>query len=106
MALILAEQSELWDRLILQAYAAMRQRIDLQYKLSHHDRAQVGEFIQRHLMYAGTEHDIYDDELGHWVVEGKRQVVQFALERLLASYQLAKVGWQTGARNDPICHRG
>ena len=30
MALILVGQSELWDRLRLQSYAAIRQRIDLQ----------------------------------------------------------------------------
>lgn len=35
MALILIGQSELWDRLRLQAYAAIRQRIDLQCKLPH-----------------------------------------------------------------------
>ena len=54
MALILVGQSELWDRLRLQAYAAIRQRIDLQCKLSHYDRAQAGEYILRHLTYAGA----------------------------------------------------
>src|SRR5690606_34932165 len=41
MALILVGQSELWDRLRLQSYAAIRQRIDIQFKLGHYDRAQV-----------------------------------------------------------------
>jgi len=61
MALILVGQSELWDKLQLQAYAAIRQRIDLQCKLHHYDRAQVGEYIKRHLTYAGTNQDIFSD---------------------------------------------
>lgn len=61
MALILVGQSELWDRLRLQSYAAIRQRIDLQCKLPYFDRAQVGEYVKSHLAYAGTEHDIFSD---------------------------------------------
>ncbi len=59
MALILVGQSELWDRLKLQAYAAIRQRIDLQLKFSHYDRAQVGDYMKRHLTYAGAKQDIF-----------------------------------------------
>ena len=61
MALILVGQSELWDRLNLQAYAAIRQRIDLQCKLTHYDRAQTEDYIRRHLAYAGADHDIFTD---------------------------------------------
>jgi general secretion pathway protein A len=61
MALILVGQSELWEKLQLQTYAAIRQRIDLQCKLPHLDRAQVGEYVQRHLAYAGADHDIFSD---------------------------------------------
>lgn len=61
MALILVGQSELWDRLNLQAYAAIRQRIDLQCKLPHFDRAQTGDYIRRHMTFAGAEHDIFTD---------------------------------------------
>lgn len=61
MALILVGQSELWDRLNLQAYAAIRQRIDLQCKLGHFDRAQTGEYIRRHLSFAGAEHELFTD---------------------------------------------
>jgi len=60
MALILVGQSELWDKFQLQAYAAI-QRIDLQCKLPHFDRAQVGEYIKRHHVYAGVEHEIFSD---------------------------------------------
>jgi len=61
MALILVGQSELWDRLGLQAYAAIRQRIDLQCKLAHYDRSQTGAYIARHMSYAGSEHDIFTE---------------------------------------------
>jgi general secretion pathway protein A len=61
MALILVGQSEIWDKLKLQAYAAIRQRIDLQCKLPHLDRSQVAEYVKRHLTYAGSEQDIFSD---------------------------------------------
>jgi len=61
MTLILVGQSELWDRFKLQSYAAIRQRIDLQCKLPHLDRAQVGEYMKSHLAYAGSKHDIFSD---------------------------------------------
>lgn len=61
MALILVGQSELWEKLSLQAYAAIRQRIDLQCKLPHYDRAQTGDYVKRHLAYAGCEQAIFSD---------------------------------------------
>lgn len=61
MALILVGQSELWDRLRLQSYAAIRQRIDIQFKLSHYDRAQVDAYVSRHLEYAGVDQQIFSD---------------------------------------------
>jgi len=61
MALILVGQSELWDRLMLQAYAAIRQRIDLQCKLHHFDRAETAAYIERHMIYAGAERDIFTE---------------------------------------------
>nr|WP_253947841.1 AAA family ATPase [Paenibacillus ehimensis] len=61
MALILVGQSDLWDRLNLQTYAAIRQRIDLQCKLPHYDRAQTGDCIRRHVAFAGADHDIFTE---------------------------------------------
>lgn len=61
MALILVGQSELWDRLRLQSYAAIRQRIDIQFKLGHYDRAQVDAYVSRHLEYAGIDQQIFSD---------------------------------------------
>lgn len=61
MALILVGQSELWDRLRMQAYTAIRQRIDLQCKLQHYDRSQTAEYVAKHLANAGNEHDLFSD---------------------------------------------
>jgi type II secretory pathway predicted ATPase ExeA len=61
MSLILVGQSELWERFQLQTYAAIRQRIDIQCKLPHMDRSQMGEYVKKHLTYAGVEQDIFSD---------------------------------------------
>ena len=61
MTLVLVGQNELWDRLSLQAYAAIRQRIDVQGKLTHYDRAQTGAYIQRHMEYAEATRDIFTE---------------------------------------------
>ncbi len=61
MALILVGQSELWDKLRLQSYAAIRQRIDLQCKIPHYEYAEASAYINRHLAYAGAASDIFTD---------------------------------------------
>lgn len=61
MGLILAGQTELWKKLQLQAYTAIRQRIDVQSVLNHYDRSQTGAYIRRQLDYAGCERDIFTD---------------------------------------------
>ena len=62
MALILVGQTELWDRLMRQAYAAIRQRIDVQCRVPYYDRAEVGAYIQAHLSYAGTTQAIFSEQ--------------------------------------------
>ena len=61
MALILAGQSELWDKLRLQSHSAIRQRIDIQCQAGKLDRAQTAEYIQTHLSFAGCSQDIFSD---------------------------------------------
>lgn len=61
MALILVGQSELWDRLKLQSFAAIRQRIDIQCKLQHYDRAQVHEYILQHLTESRAQGEIFTE---------------------------------------------
>lgn len=51
----------MWDKLCLQRYAAVRQRIDINCVLSHLNRAETGKYIQSHLAYAGGKQDIFID---------------------------------------------
>ncbi len=53
MALILVGQTELWDeKLRLQRYAAIRQRIDMNCVIPHLDRAETERYVRSHLEYA------------------------------------------------------
>ena len=61
MALILTGQTELWEKLKLQSYAAIRQRIDVQCAIGHMDRNQTNDYIKTHMIYAGCEKDIFTD---------------------------------------------
>lgn len=62
MALVLVGQTELWDRLRLQRYAAVRQRIDINCFLPHLDRAETEKYIRSHLEYAGGRQEIFTDK--------------------------------------------
>ena len=59
LSLILVGQNELSEKLQLQSYTAIRQRIDVQCKLMHYDRSQVGAYVVHHILYAGVEHEIF-----------------------------------------------
>ena len=61
LGLILVGQTELWQKLKLQAFTAIRQRIDVQSVLNYYDRSQSGAYIKSHLAYAGIENDIFTD---------------------------------------------
>ena len=62
MALVLVGQTELWNnKLKLQRYAAIRQRIDMYCTLPPLDRADCESYIQTHLRYAGCRQDIFTD---------------------------------------------
>ena len=61
MALVLVGQTELWDKLKLQRYAAVRQRIDINCVLPHLDRSETEQYIQSHLKYAGGRQDLFTD---------------------------------------------
>ena len=62
MALVLVGQSELWDKLRMQRYAAVRQRIDINCVLPHLDRAETEKYIYSHLDYAGGKREIFTDK--------------------------------------------
>ena len=59
MPLIFVGQTELWHKLQQQAYAAIRQRIDIQSALNHYDRAQTGAYIQTQISYSGLSKEIF-----------------------------------------------
>jgi type II secretory pathway predicted ATPase ExeA len=61
MALILAGQTELWDKLKLQSYAAIRQRIDIVCGVGHLDRAQTDGYIKSHMEFAGCDKEIFSE---------------------------------------------
>jgi len=61
MALVLVGQNELWEKLNLQRYAAVKQRIDINCTLPHLDRSETGKYIQTHLAYANGRQDIFTD---------------------------------------------
>jgi len=61
MTLILSGQTELWDKLKLQAYAAIRQRIDIHCVLNRLDRAKTDEYISAQLTYAGVDRNIFSE---------------------------------------------
>lgn len=63
LALILVGQTELWDqKLRLQRYAAIRQRIDINCVLPHYDRADTQRYIDSHLAYAGCQQPLFTDK--------------------------------------------
>ena len=63
MALILVGQTELWEeKLRLQRYTAIRQRIDINCVLPHLDRAETEQYIAAHLAYADGARQIFTDK--------------------------------------------
>ena len=61
MALILSGQTELWDKLKLQSYAAIRQRIDIQCVVGRLDRARTDEYISSQLAFAGADREMFTE---------------------------------------------
>ncbi len=63
LALILVGQTELWEnKLKLQSYAAIRQRIDMYCVLPHLDRAETEKYIRSHLDYSGCRQEIFTEK--------------------------------------------
>jgi len=54
-------QSELRQKLLLQAYTAIRQRIDVQSALNHYDRASTGAYIKNQFTYAGVDNAVFTE---------------------------------------------
>ena len=91
MGLILSGQNELWDKLKLQRYAAIRQRIDVQSVLNHYDRSQTGAYIRSHLAYAGVTNEIFTeaamDEIHQYTAGTARMIDKVCTSVLLYGSQ-------------------
>jgi type II secretory pathway predicted ATPase ExeA len=61
MALVLSGQTELWDKLKLQSYAAIRQRIDIHCVVNRLDGAKTAQYIAAQLAYAGTDRVLFTE---------------------------------------------
>lgn len=95
MALILSGQTELWDqKLRLQRYAAIRQRIDMNIVLKRLDRSETGRYMAAHLAYAGVKQDIFtsgaEEEVYRLSTGIPRMVNRVCEKSLLYAYQQQK----------------
>ena len=62
LALILAGQTELWEKLRLQAYRAILHRVDIQCFLMPYEYAQTKAYIEKQLTYAGHSNAIFSED--------------------------------------------
>lgn len=60
MSLVLVGQTELWDKLRMQRYTAITQRIDMNIVLKPMDQSESSMYIQAHLAYAGGNTEIFN----------------------------------------------
>ena len=94
MALILVGQNELWDKLKLQRYAAIRQRIDIKCEIPQYDRSQTGEYIGSHLRYANGSQEIFTekaiDEIYKYSAGSSRAINKVCTHALMYASQRAK----------------
>ena len=95
MSLILVGQTELWDqKLRLQSYEAIRQRIDVNIVLHRLDRAETGKYISAHMAYAGLKQDLFtsgaEDEVFKISAGIPRMINRICEKTLMYSYQQQK----------------
>lgn len=95
MSLILVGQIELWDqKLRLQSYAAIRQRIDMNIVLNRLDRAETGKYIAAHMAYAGVKQDLFtsgaEDEIFKVSAGIPRMINRICEKTLMYAYQQQK----------------
>lgn len=60
-ALILSGQSELLDKLSMNSFEAIRQRIDIYVRLHGLDRHETNQYIRAHLKYSGANENLFDE---------------------------------------------
>jgi type II secretory pathway predicted ATPase ExeA len=94
MGLVLVGQSELWDKLRMQIYSAIRGRIDIKCELSPMDRSELEGYMRAHLSYADGKDEIFTDaaldELLRYSAGSARAVNKAATHCLMHAAQRAK----------------
>lgn len=94
MALVLVGQNELWDKLRMQQFAAIRGRIDIKCELPGMDRADLDAYMNAHLAFAGGKTEIFTDsalgELHKYSAGSARAVNKAATHCLMYAAQRAK----------------
>jgi type II secretory pathway predicted ATPase ExeA len=94
MGLVLVGQNELWDKLRMQLYAAIRGRVDIKCELQGMDRAELEGYMKSHLAYAGGKEEIFTDsaldELYRYSSGSARAVNKAATHCLMYAAQRSK----------------
>ena len=94
MALILSGQSEFWDKMRMQRYSAVKQRIDMVCTLNPLDLAETAKYIQSHLVYAGGKMDIFTDCALNAIYESSsgipRMINRLCEKSLIYAFQQSK----------------
>lgn len=95
MSLILVGQTELWDqKLRLQRYAAIRQRIDMNIVLERLDRAETSRYVSAHMSYAGAEKEVFTTDAEEEIYKVSsgilRMINRISEKSLMYAYQQKK----------------
>lgn len=94
LSLVLVGQTELWEKLRLQRYTAITQRIDMNIVLKPLDLSETGLYIQAHLAYAGGDGKIFtpgaEDEIYKVSAGVPRMINRICEKSLLYSAQNRK----------------
>lgn len=95
MALVLVGQTELWEqKLRLQRYAAIRQRIDMNIVLDRLDRAETGKYMQAHMAYSECKNEVFtsgaEDEIYKVSLGIPRMINRICDKSLMYAYQQQK----------------
>ena len=94
MGLVLVGQRELWDKLRMQFYKAIRGRIDIKCELPGMDRSEIEGYVKAHLSHAGGQAEIFTDaaldELHKYAAGSARAVNKAGVHCLMHAAQRAK----------------
>jgi len=94
MSLILVGQTELWDKLRMQMYAAIRGRIDIKCEMKAMDLSELTKYMEAHLAFANGKTELFTDsargELLKYSAGSARAINKAATGCLMYAAQRAK----------------